>query len=115
MNWDESSFEEACRKADVARGNGRANDGLAIKLTYFDECSATAPKRWLIKGVIASGETSCWIAPPGRGKSALHSDISVHLAAGMDWRGHRIEGTLWRRLFRLRAGRSREAALRRLR
>jgi hypothetical protein len=93
-----SSFGEACRKADerlrktrTSESNGRAKD-IAIKLTYFDECSSTAPKRWLIKGVVAFGETSSWIAPPGRGKSALHSDISVHLAAGMDWRGHRTKG-----------------------
>jgi hypothetical protein len=63
-----------------------------LPLTFFDECSTTAPKRWLIKGVIACGETSSWIAPPGKGKSALHSDISVHLAAGLDWRGHRTKG-----------------------
>jgi AAA domain len=67
-------------------------DAHVIKLTFFDECNATAPKRWLIKGVVALGETSSWIAPPGRGKSALHSDICVHLAAGMDWRGHRTKG-----------------------
>jgi hypothetical protein len=89
-NWEEPSFEEATRKAETS-GNGKSSDGMAIKLVFFDECSATAPKRWLIKGVIAFGETSSWIAPPGRGKSALHSDISVHLAAGMDWRGHRTK------------------------
>jgi AAA domain len=61
----------------------------AIKLTFFDECSATTLKRWLIKGVVAFGETSSWIAPPGKGKSALQTDISVNIAAGMDWRGYR--------------------------
>jgi hypothetical protein len=80
-------------KDEGARADG-ADHGKAraIKLTYFDECSAIAPKRWLIKGVIALGETSSWIAPPGKGKSALHSDIAVHLAAGMDWRGYRTKG-----------------------
>jgi len=71
---------------------GRKADAQPIKLTYFDECSATAPKRWLIKGIVAFGETSSWIAPPGRGKSALHSDISVHLGANKDWRGHKTKG-----------------------
>jgi AAA domain len=61
----------------------------AIKLTFFDECSATALKRWLIKAVAAFGETSSWIAPPGKGKSALQTDISVSIAAGVDWRGYR--------------------------
>jgi RecA-family ATPase len=64
----------------------------AIRLTFFNECSTTAPKRWLIKNVIAFGETSSWIAPPGKGKSALLSDISVHLGAELEWRGHRTKG-----------------------
>jgi RecA-family ATPase len=65
---------------------------MSIPLTYFDDCSSIALKRWLMKGVAAFGETSSWIAPPGKGKSALQTDISVHLAAGMDWRGHRTMG-----------------------
>ena len=73
--------------------NGKARAGpAAIKLTFFDECSAIASKRWLIKGVAAFGETSSWIAPPGKGKSALQTDISVNIAAGIDWRGYRSKG-----------------------
>jgi len=64
----------------------------ALQLTFFDDCAALASKRWLIKGVIARGETSSWIGPPGRGKSALQSDICVHLAAGLDWRRHKTKG-----------------------
>jgi AAA domain len=80
-------------KEEGARADGAGHDkARALKLTYFDECSAIAPKRWLIKGVIALGETSSWIAPPGRGKSALHSEISVHLGAEKNWRGHKTKG-----------------------
>jgi AAA domain len=68
--------------------------GRPLKLTFFDESSEAAPKRWLIKNVIAIGETSSWIAPPGRGKSALHSDICVHLGADKDWRGHKTKGSV---------------------
>src|SRR5262249_26641832 len=50
------------------------------------------PKPWLIKGVIAMGEASSWIAPPGKGKSTLLTDIAVHLAAGIEWRGYRAKG-----------------------
>ena len=91
-------FERDCDRNEAARAkaNGRKEYQPAktnpIKLTFFDECSDTAAKRWLIKGVIAFGETSSWIAPPGRGKSALHSDISVHLAADINWRGHLTKG-----------------------
>ena len=60
-----------------------------VKLTYFTELTQPTPKPWLIKNVIARGENSSWIAPPGKGKSALLTDISVHLSAGYDWRGYR--------------------------
>jgi hypothetical protein len=73
------------------RGTGAANVE-AIKLTYFGELTEIAPKPWLIKNVIARGETSSWIAPPGKGKSALLSDLAVHLAHGKDWRGYRTKG-----------------------
>jgi 5S rRNA maturation endonuclease (ribonuclease M5) len=59
----------------------------AISLTYFNEVGKSARKRWIIKGVIAKGETSSWIAPPGKGKSALLTDVAIHVASGTDWRG----------------------------
>jgi AAA domain len=62
-----------------------------LALTFFEELDKPTPKPWLIKNVIARGETSSWIAPPGRGKSALLTDIAVHLAEGNDWRGFRTK------------------------
>jgi RecA-family ATPase len=62
-----------------------------LKLTYFDGCSAVALTRWNLKGIIARNETSAWIAPPGAGKSALLTEISVHCAARIGWRGYRAK------------------------
>jgi hypothetical protein len=62
-----------------------------IRLTFFNELIEAVPKPWLIKNVIARGETSSWIAPPGKGKSALLTDLAVHLAHGKDWRGYRTK------------------------
>jgi hypothetical protein len=70
-------------------GDERGNSQPSIKLTYFGEIRETARKQWLMKGVIAKGETSSWIAPPGKGKSALLTDIAIHAASGTDWRGYR--------------------------
>jgi hypothetical protein len=79
------------------------------KLTYFSECGTFVRKRWIMKGLIARGETSGWIAPPGAGKSALLAEIAVHSAALIDWRGHKAKdacgvvvlalerGDLWKR------------------
>src|SRR6266508_1156841 len=61
----------------------------ALALTFFDGLGEPIPKPWLIKNVIARGETSSWIAPPAKGKSALLTDIAIHNAGGQDWRGHR--------------------------
>jgi hypothetical protein len=78
------------RTADSSqKTNDRGADTIA--LTFFNDLSRPTPKPWLIKNVIARGETSSWIAPPGKGKSALLTDISVALASGADWRGHRTK------------------------
>jgi hypothetical protein len=65
----------------------------SLPLTFFDDLSENPPRKpWLIKNVIARDETSSWIAPPGKGKSALLADIAVHVAAGRDWRGYSTKG-----------------------
>jgi hypothetical protein len=64
-----------------------------MPLTFFDNVENFAKKNWLMKGVIAKGETSMWIAPPGRLKSALMTDLAIHLASGMDWRGYQSKET----------------------
>jgi hypothetical protein len=61
----------------------------SITLSFFGDLVDAKPKPWLIKNVIARGECSSWIAPPGKGKSALLTDIFVHGANGVDWRGFR--------------------------
>lgn len=66
---------------------------IGIPLTYFDDVEKSVNKNWLIKGVVAKRETSMWIAPPGKLKSALLTDMAVHLASGMDWRGYKSKET----------------------
>jgi RecA-family ATPase len=61
----------------------------SIRLFYFDDCNAVAPKPWIMKGLFARGETSSWIAPPGAGKSALLTCAAVYVAANRDWRNFR--------------------------
>jgi hypothetical protein len=66
---------------------------MGIPLTYFDDVEKSVNKNWLIKGVIAKNETSMWIAPPGKLKSALMTDLAINLASGMDWRGYKSKAT----------------------
>ncbi len=46
----------------------------------------------LIKGVIPAGAFALVFGPPGSGKSFLAADLAAHVAAGLDWRGHRVRG-----------------------
>jgi hypothetical protein len=55
----------------------------------YENLQINVYKDWLLKTVMALNEVSSWIAPPGMGKSALLTDIAIHVAAGLDWRGYR--------------------------
>jgi 5S rRNA maturation endonuclease (ribonuclease M5) len=61
------------------------------KVTYFNDCGEFVQKRWVMKGLIAPGETSGWIGPPKGGKSALLGEVCVHCAGKIDWRGHKAK------------------------
>lgn len=52
------------------------------------------PKEWIIKGIIARGETSAWIAPPGGLKSALMAELSIAVSWGGGWHGYK-QRNLW--------------------
>lgn len=49
------------------------------------------PKRWIVKGLLAEGETSAWIAPPGGMKSALMAELSVCAANQIAWHGRKVD------------------------
>ncbi|MBR0990011.1 AAA family ATPase [Bradyrhizobium japonicum] len=51
-------------------------------------------RNWLIKGVVAYGETSAWIGAPGSLKSALMADLSVSIAYDRDWHGRKNKSTV---------------------
>jgi hypothetical protein len=71
----------------------RASTMPGYRLVTFDEMEVDTPaKQWLIKGILARGETSAWIAPPGAMKSALLAEGAVCVGAGLDWHGYRNKG-----------------------
>jgi len=92
----------AVRQAHDAASRFKANgDGIIapqqptiIRLTFFEDISIeSARKSWLIKNVMAKGETSTWIAPPGAGKSALLTSAVIAVVTGRDWFGFKTKGT----------------------
>ena len=71
----------------------RRRNSAGYPFKTFEEMACDTPaKNWLIKGVLARGETSAWIAPPGDMKSALLAQAAVCVAAGLDWQGNRNKG-----------------------
>jgi RecA-family ATPase len=69
-----------------------ADGADALPFVGFDDLQIEVQKPWLIKNVIAKGETSSWIGAPGKGKSALLTDVAIHVAAKRDWRGYKSKG-----------------------
>nr|WP_283807534.1 AAA family ATPase [Bradyrhizobium retamae] len=67
---------------------------LRFKYQMLHEIGDSPPKkRWLIKNVVALGETSAWIAPPGGLKSALLAELSFCVAAQRDWHGYKSKNS----------------------
>lgn len=88
-----ASFNDEPPPGSKTNGNGSSGRAKGLPLTFFDDLTENPPaKPWLIKNVMSRDETSSWIAPPGKGKSALLTDIAVHKAGGLDWRGFKTKG-----------------------
>src|SRR5262249_2658469 len=74
------------------RGGEQKQAPPPSQMFYFDDCATVAPKLWILKGLIARGECSSWIAPPGKGKSGLLTAIAVYAAAQKDLARFRSKG-----------------------
>jgi hypothetical protein len=82
------------RVASEADLDWRAEHGApakskALPFIAFDDIQVQVEKSWIMKNVLARGETSSWIGGPGKGKSAIVADLCVHVASPRDWRGYR--------------------------
>ena len=76
----------------------------SIPLDYYENFDKAVAKDWIIKGVIAKGETSSWIGPPGAAKSALLIDLMTSAASGADWRDYRSKDRVGGVYFALERG-----------
>jgi hypothetical protein len=75
-----------------AQDDERRDQKTPLPFTTFDQSSATpASKPWLLKGLLARGETSGWVGPPGSLKSAILTSVAYAIAAGRDWCGKRCK------------------------
>jgi AAA domain len=76
LGWKSEGAGQGQEQASARRSN----------MHYFDDCETVTAKLWILKGLIARGEISSWIAPPGKGKSGLLTAIMIYAAAGRDFR-----------------------------
>lgn len=60
--------------------------------TFDDAVAQSSSKPWLLKGLLARGETSGWIGPPGSLKSALLTSVAIAVSSGEDFCGKRSKG-----------------------
>ena len=99
INPDDIDTETCQPDAEILRHPAAGNatlerarlKALARPLVYYSEFSKVAQLDWRVKGYMANGHTSYCVGPPGSGKSAKESSISVYVAAGIDWHGLKIK------------------------
>jgi hypothetical protein len=61
--------------------------------TYKAAKDGPVSKQWIFKGLLARGETSGWVGPPGSLKSAILASVTLAAASGQDWCGKRNKGS----------------------
>lgn len=62
-----------------------------FKLSAWRDISAPKPVNWLINGVIEADSLACLYGASGCGKSFLAVDLSLCIASGHDWHGHKVQ------------------------
>jgi hypothetical protein len=58
--------------------------------TLFRDLRAESKKEWLVHNLLGAGEASAFYGKPGDGKSVLHEDMDLHIAAGWPWHGRAV-------------------------
>ncbi|KFL30985.1 hypothetical protein JP75_11570 [Devosia riboflavina] len=61
--------------------------GKPAKFAFHRTFEPIKPKDFVIDGLLAKGEVSCWFGEPGATKSALALGIACHVAGGIPWMG----------------------------
>jgi hypothetical protein len=85
----EAKFDAEMRQIEAEAK--RRRDKLKYPIQLLHEMTVKPkPKNWIVKGLLARGETSAWIAPPGGMKSALMAELCVCVANQLPWHGRKV-------------------------
>jgi hypothetical protein len=63
----------------------------ALEFVPARELVKRPPQRWWVKGVIPDADLGLVFAESGAGKSFFITDLCMHMAAGLNWRGKRTK------------------------
>jgi KaiC/GvpD/RAD55 family RecA-like ATPase len=88
MNTDFAGYDNI--KARHTGGNGHDSDWRAIELVTFAEMKPQLDRRPLVKRWLDREQLCLIRGEAGCGKTFLALDIALHVAAGIDWFGHRV-------------------------
>jgi AAA domain len=83
--------DDALPDVELINFDRKTTHGLPF-LLLKDIRNEPISKRHLIKGVMARGETSAWIGPPGSMKSALMAQAAICVSSGTDWHCKKNKG-----------------------
>jgi RecA/RadA recombinase len=68
----------------------RARPPRELKILSFAEMMALRPGEFLVEGILRKGELAVIYGAPGCGKTFVTLDISLCVAVGRGWHGHRV-------------------------
>lgn len=87
-------FTRRRERADgIGKANGHGHDHDSDRFRWETADTTKGPvlnSLWLLKGIIPRHGTGAMFGRSGSGKTFLATDIGLHVAAGIPWRGHKI-------------------------
>lgn len=69
----------------------RSQSGTVFKLNTWKEIANPTPINWLIRDVLESNNLACLYGASGCGKSFVAVDLSLCVASGNYWHGHKVK------------------------
>ncbi len=89
--WDRAHMADTGRGYIVPGGSERAQD-LADALIPLEAITPALSRRYLVKGWLERGALSVLYGESNVGKTFLALDLAMHVAAGCQWHGVRVQG-----------------------
>ncbi len=89
----EVRLARAGRVVDQADGAKTPTERLAQRFTYIEDIRSAALRflDWVVKHVVAKRTASIATGMWGSGKTAVYSDIGLHVGYGFDWCGRKVK------------------------